>query len=50
MGCGAELGGAAIKGEGGLVVVGLVIKCLALELNDGRGLTGPSVPPVQAAF
>ena len=49
MGCGAELGGTAMMGEVGLVVVGLVIKCLALELV-GRGLTRPSVPPAQGAF
>ena len=49
MGCGVELGGAAMTGEDGLVVVGLVIKCLALELV-GRGLTGPSVPPAQGAL
>ena len=49
VGGGAELGGAAMTGEDGLVDLGLVIKCLALELV-GRGLTGPSVPPAQGAL
>jgi hypothetical protein len=50
MGDGAELGGTAIKGEVGLGDGVLVIKCLALEFIGRRWLTGPSVPPVQAAF
>ena len=46
--CGEELGTSAIKGEGGLADLLLEISCLALEFIVGRGLTGPSVPPVQA--